>query len=236
MPETSQTSEAPQVPRTLQTSEAPRVPGTSQTSEAPQVQEAPRVPEPQVTPTTPKQAEAEEIDLERDAEASRKTTEPVKELSPETERTNSYQCYVMSGKGDTPEQKVNKAVKELNYHNMLVVVAVGDKTINNIGSIHTVAEKWGLLYSIIQRAISGIKEHCQGGRHYNKITGHLQRRSRCRQDESQAQDELDQEAPPIKKSETGKGKRFRKTSGRKAREKKTEKDSSSSDELPDVLL
>ena len=92
----------------------------------------------------------------------------------------------MSGKGDTPEQKVNEAVKELNYHNMLVVIVVGDKTINNIGSIHTVAEKWGLSYSIIQRAISGIKEHRQGGRQYDKIAKCPQRRSRCKQDESQA--------------------------------------------------
>ena len=51
---------------------------------------------------------------------------------------------------------------------MLVVIAVGDKIIDNIGSIHTVAEKWGLSYSIIQRAILGIKEHCQGGRQYDK--------------------------------------------------------------------
>ena len=133
------------------------------------MQEAPQVPEPQVTPMTPKRAEAEKVDLEKDAEASRKTTETEKELSPEAERTNSYQCYVMSGKGDTPEQKVNEAIKELNYHNMLVVIAVGDKTINNIGSIYMVAEKWGLLYSIIQRVISGIKEHHQGGRQYDKI-------------------------------------------------------------------
>ena len=121
----------------------------------------------------------------------------------------------MSGKGDTPEQKVNEAVKELNYHDMLVVIAVGDKTINNIGSIRMVAEKWGLSYSIIQRAISGIKEHRQGGRQYNKIARYLQRRSRCKQDEPQAQDKLDQEAPPIKKSKTGKGKSSRKTSGKK---------------------
>ena len=173
------------------------------------------MPEPQVTPTTPKRAEAEEIDLEREAEASGKTPEPVKEPSPETERTDSYQHYVMSGKGDTPEEKVNEAVKELNYHNMLVVIAVGDKTINNIGSIHTVAEKWGLSYSIIQRVISGMKDHHQGGRQYNKITGCLQRRTRCKQDESQAQDKSDQEAPPIKKSKTGKGKSSRKTSGKK---------------------
>ena len=126
----------------------------------------------------------------------------------------------MTGKGNTPEQKVNEAVKELNYHNMLVVIAVGNKTINNIGSIHTVAEKWGLSYSIVQRAISGVKEHRQGGRQYNKITGCLQRRSRCKQDEPQAQDESDQEAPLIKKSKTGKGKRSRKTSGKKVQEKK----------------
>ena len=188
-----------------------------------QTLEVPQVPEPQVTPTTPKRAEAEEIDLERDAEASGKTPEPVKELSPETERTNSYQHYVMSGKGDTPEQKVNKAVKELNYHNMLVVIAVGDKTINNIGRIHMVAEKWGLSHSIIQRAISGVKEQLQGGRQYDKIAGHLQRRSRHKQDEPQAQDKSDQEAPPIKMSKTGKGKRSRKTSGKKVREKKTER-------------
>ena len=129
-------------------------------------------------------AEIGEINLERDAETSRKTPEPVKEPSPETEKTNSYQHYIMTGKGDTPEQKVNKAVKDLNYHNMLVVIAVGDKTINNIGSIRAVAEKWGLLCSIVQRAISGMKEHHQGGRQYNKITGRPQRRSR--QDESWA--------------------------------------------------
>ena len=179
------------------------------------MQEVPQVPEPQVTPMTPKRAETEKVDLEKDVEASRKTTEPEKELSPEVKRADSYQCYVMSGRGDTPEQKVNKAVKKLNYHNMLVVITVGDKTINNIRSIHTVTEKWGLSYSIIQRAISGVKEHCQGGRQYNKITRHLQRRSRCKQEESQAQDELDQEALPIKKSKTGKGKSSRKTSGKK---------------------
>ena len=197
-----------------------------------QEREYTRTAEPQVTPLTSRRAEVEEINLERDAEASGKTPEPVKELSPETEKTNSYQHYVMTGKGDTPEQKVNEAVKELNYHNMLVVIAVGDKTINNIGSIRAVAEKWGLLYSIVQRAISGMKEHCQGGRQYDKITRYLQRRSRCKQDEPWAQDESDQEALPLKKS--GKGKSSRETSGKKVQEKKAEKDSSSSEELPNI--
>ena len=176
----------PQVP------EMPRVSG--------QERESTRIADPQVTPLTSGRAEEEEINLERDAETSRKAPEPVWELSPEAEKTDSYQCYVMTGKGDTPEQKVNEAVKELNYHNMLVVIAVGDETINNIGSICAVAEKWGLSYSIVQRAISGIKEHGQGGRQYNKIAGCPQRRSRCKQDEPQAQDKLDQEALPLKKS------------------------------------
>ena len=200
------------------------------------MQEAPLVPKPQVTPMTPERAQAEEIDLEKDAEASGKTVELEKEPSSEVVRTDSYQHYIMSGKGDTPEQKVNEVVKELNYHNMLVVIVVGDKTINNIGSIRLVAEKWGLSYSIIQRAISGIKEHHQGGRQYDKIARHLQRRSRCKQDESQAQDELNQEAPPIKKSKTGKGKSSKKTSGKKVPEKKIEREGSSSDELPNVPL
>ena len=46
---------------------------------------------------------------------------------------------------------------------MVVVIAVRDKTINNVGSIRTVAEKWGLQFSVVQRALSGIKEHRQGG-------------------------------------------------------------------------
>ena len=125
-------------------------------------------------------------------------------------------------------------MEELNYHNMLVVIAVRDKTINNIESIRTVAKKWRLSYSIVQRTTSSMKEHHQGGRQYDKVTGHLQRRSRCKQEEPQAQDKLDQEAPPIKKSKTGKGKSSRKTSGKNVQEKKVEKDGSSSDKLPDV--
>ena len=85
-----------------------------------QERESTRTVEPQVTLSTSGRAEVEEIDLERDAEASGKTPEPVKEPSPETDKTDSYQRYVMIGKGDTPEQKMNEAVKELNYHNMLV--------------------------------------------------------------------------------------------------------------------
>ena len=185
-----------------------------------QERETTRTAEPQVTPLTSGRAEVEERNLERDAETSGKTPEPVKELSPETEKTDSYQHYIMTGKGDAPEQKVNKTVKDLDYHKMLVVIAVRDKTINNIGSICAVAEKWGLSYSIVQRAIPGMKEHRQGRRQYDKITGHPQRRSRCKQDESWAQDKLDQEALPLKKSKTSKGKVLGKHQERKFKKRK----------------
>ena len=93
----------------------------------------------------------------------------------------------------------------------------------------------GTIIQYFQRAILGVKEHHQGGRQYDKIAGHLQQRSKHKQDEQWAQDESDQ-ALPIKKSKTGKGKSSRKTSGKKVQEKKAEKDSSSSDELPNIPL
>ena len=100
-----------------------------------------RTAEQQVTPSISRRADVGEINLERDAEMSGKTPEPVEEPSPETEKRDSYQHYIMTGKGNTPEQKANETMKDLNYHNMLVVIAVRDKTINNIGSIRAVAEK-----------------------------------------------------------------------------------------------
>ena len=63
-----------------------------------------------------------------------------------------------------------------------------------------------------------------------------QRRSRCKQDEPQTQDKSDKEAPPVKRSKTGKGKSSKKTSKKKVLEKKIEKENSSSDELPDIPL
>ena len=71
--------------------EAPQVQEVPQVQETPQVQEMPQVPEPQVSPMTPERAEAEKVDLEKDAEASRETTKPEKEPSPEMERADSYQ-------------------------------------------------------------------------------------------------------------------------------------------------
>ena len=118
------------------------------------------------------------VDIEKDAELPQQITEMTEELGTELEKADQYSWYVLSGKGDTPEQKVNEAVKDLNYHNMVVVIAVRDKMINNVGSIHAVAEKWGLSFSVVQHALSGIKEHRQGGQQYDKLAGRPQRRSR----------------------------------------------------------
>ena len=80
----------------------------------------------------------EEIDVEKDAQASRKTREArveTKEFGTRPEKTEQYNRYELSGKGKTPEQKVNEGIKDINYHNMVVVIAVWDKIINNIGGI-----------------------------------------------------------------------------------------------------
>ena len=118
-----------------------------------------------------------EIDIEKDTETSKKAMKTTGEMGAKPEKVKQYNKYILSGKGETPEQKVNKVVKDINYHNMVVVIAVGDRTINNVGSICTVAEKWGLSFSVVQQALSGIKEHRQGGRQYDKLAGRLQRRS-----------------------------------------------------------
>ena len=68
-------------------------------------------------------------------------------------------------------------------------------------------KKWGLSFGVVQWALSGIKEHRQGGQQYDKLAGRLQRRSRKRdEDKSKMRDESDEEIPPPRKSNTGKGK------------------------------
>ena len=119
-----------------------------------------------------------EVDIGKDAEVLQWVTEMTEELGTESEKADQYSQYVLSGKGDTPDKKVNKVVKDLNYHNMVVVIAVRDKMINNIASICVVVEKWGLSFSVVQHALSGIKEYRQGGWQYDKLAGRPQRRSR----------------------------------------------------------
>ena len=99
-----------------------------------------------ITPRTPWVVKVDtnlekEINIDKDAETSKKVTKTTGETGTKPEKVKQYNRYVLSGKGETPKQKVNEVVKDINYHNMVVVIAVGDRTINNLGSIHTVAVK-----------------------------------------------------------------------------------------------
>ena len=146
----------------------------------------------QTSPRTPSVVEpdtvpGEEINIEKDAEASEKSKEAevqTKGSGTKLEKTEQYNKYELTGSGEMPEQKVNKGIKDINYHNMVVVIAVGDKVINNVGGIRTVAEKWGLSFSVVERALSGIKEHRQSGHQYDKLAGRPQRRSRRKEREN----------------------------------------------------
>ena len=138
------------------------------TTRATDVAEKERTTEVQVTPGTLPVVKIDtnlekEIDIEKDTEMSKKATKTTGEMGTKPEKVKQYNRYVISGKEETPKQKVNEAVKDINYHNMVVVIVVGERTINNVGSICTVAEKWGLSFSVVQWALSGIKEHRQGG-------------------------------------------------------------------------
>ena len=132
------------------------------------VAEQERTTEVQVTPGMPPVVEIDtnlekEVDIEKDAETSKKAMKTTGETGAKPEKVKQYNRYILSGKGETPRQKVNEVVKDINYHNMVVVIAVGDRTNNNVGSICTMAEKWGLSFSVVQQALSGIKEHRQRG-------------------------------------------------------------------------
>ena len=62
----------------------------------------------------------------------------------ETEVTDEYfKKYMLLGKGKDPEEKINKACKEVNYHNLLILIAVGDYIINKAKNIQAVVKKWG---------------------------------------------------------------------------------------------
>ena len=73
------------------------------------------------------------------------------EDKPEVEVTDKYfRKYILTGKGKDVETKINEACKEINYQNLVVLIAVGDYVINKAMSIKEIAKKWGLSFSSIQ--------------------------------------------------------------------------------------
>ena len=113
-----------------------RTPNVTRSEETTVVQVLPRV-----SPATEVNADQVGVDINKDAEVPQWDTEMTEELGTESKKADQYGRYVLSAKGGTPEQKVSEAVKDLNYHNMVVVIAVIDKMINNVGNILVVAEK-----------------------------------------------------------------------------------------------
>ena len=129
---------------TARMTETEPMPGTSQ---EPPAAEAAR----------PAEVPPEEVIIELTAEE--------KEDEPDEENVNEYfKKYVMSGKGKGPEE----ACKEINYQNLVVLIAVGDYVANKAKNIKEVAKKWGLSFSAVQHVMSCKKEHSVGGRQYAK--------------------------------------------------------------------
>ena len=133
---------------TAKTTETEPVPGTSQELPA---------------------AEAERLVEVPPEEVIAELTAQEKEDEPDEENVNEYfKKYMLTGKGKDPEEKIQEACKEINYQNLLVLIAVGDYVVNQAKNIKEVTKKWGLSFSTVQCAMLRKKEHSVGGRQYAK--------------------------------------------------------------------
>ena len=114
-------------------------------------------------------AEAEKPVEEPTEEAMVELTPGEKDDEPKEESVSEYfRRYVLTGKGKSSEDKIQEACKEINYQNLIVLIAVGDYIINQAKNIKEVAKKWGSLFSAVQRAMSRKQEHSVGGRQHAK--------------------------------------------------------------------
>ena len=99
--------------------------------------------------------EAEEPVEEPTEEAMAEWTPGEKDDEAEEESMSEYfRRYVLTGKGKNPEDKIQEACKEINYQNLVVLIAVRDYIMNQAKNIKGVAKKWGLSFSEVQRAMS----------------------------------------------------------------------------------
>ena len=114
-------------------------------------------------------AEAEKPAEELMEEMMAEPTVEEKEDEPKEENVNEYfKKYVLTGKSKGSEEKIQEACKEINYQNLVVLIAVGDHIINKAKNIKEVAKKWGLSFSAVQRAMSRKREHSVGSRQHAK--------------------------------------------------------------------
>ena len=103
------------------TTETEPVPGTSQRLPAAEAERLAEVP-------------PEEVIAELTAEE--------KEDEPDEENVNEYfKKYMLTGKGKEPEEKIQEACKEINYQNLIILIAVGDYAVNKAKNIKEVTRK-----------------------------------------------------------------------------------------------
>ena len=152
-------------------------------------------------------------------EAMMEPTTEEKDDEPGEENVDEYFTkYKLTGKGKDPEEKIQEACKEINYRNLIVLIAVGDYIINQAKNIKEVAKKWGLSFSAIQQAMSRKREHSVGGRQYAKRKKAAERQQ-----------------GPAKKSKRMEEKRTTESAeARSPQSAEPNQDSSYSTELPDV--
>ena len=166
-------------------------------------------------PTT----EAEEPVEEPMEGAMAELTPGEKDEEAEEESVSEYfRRYVLTGKGKNLEDKIQEACKEINYRNLVVLIAVRDYIMNQVKNIKEVAKKWGLSFSTVQRAMSRKQEHSVGGRQYAKWKKDAER----------------QEGPPKKSRQTGKKDTTESTKDRSPPPTEPNQESSDNTELPDV--
>ena len=125
---------------------------------------------------------------------------------------------MLSGKGKNPEEKIHKACKEINYRNLVLLIAVSNYVVNQARNIKEVTKKWGLSFSATQRAMSRKREHSIGGRQYAK-----------------KKKAVEKQGDPVKRSKQTEKKSTTKTpEARSMSPVEPNQDSSNSMELPDV--
>ena len=114
-------------------------------------------------------AEVEKPAEELTEEVMEELTAKEKEDEPGEENVNEYfKKYVLTRKGKSSGEKIQEACKEINYQNLVILIAVQDYIINKAKNIKEVAKKWGLSFSAVQCVMSRKREHSIGGRQYAK--------------------------------------------------------------------
>ena len=134
--------------------------------------EATKLVEPEPVPGTSVEqpaAEAEKSVEKLMEEAMVEPTMEEKDDEPKEENVNEYlRKYTLTRKGKGSKEKIQEACKEINYQNLVILIAVRDYVITQAKNIKEVAKKWGLSFSAIQRAMSRKWEHSVDGRQYAK--------------------------------------------------------------------